>query len=82
MKHDIITSTFIIILQKLMKKLLSLQFNLNYIVGESVAQSKTQIVFAFESQSLARSSVVTKWMGDRYVLGFAHALMFIRSRIL
>ena len=65
-----------------MKKLLSLQSNLNYIVGESVAQSKTQIVFAFESQSLARSSVVTKWMGDRYVLGFAHALMFIRSRIL
>ena len=26
-------------------------------------------VLALESQNLARSSVVTKWMGDRYVVG-------------
>ena len=65
-----------------MKKLLSLKSNLKYIVGESVAQSKTQRVLAFKNTCLARSSVVTKWMGDRYVLGFAHALRFIRSRIL
>ena len=81
-KQDIITNTFIIILYKLMKKLLSLKSNLKYIVGESVAQSKTQRVLAFKNTCLARSSVVTKWMGDRYVLGFAHALRFIRSRIL
>ena len=40
---------------------------------ESVVQSKS---------TRSRSSVVTKWMGDRYVLVFAPALRFLRSQIL
>ena len=31
---------------------------------------------------LARWSVVTKWIGDRYVLGFSPDLRFLRSQIL
>ena len=37
-------------------------------------------VLALESQSYARSSVVTKWMGDRYVPGFAPVLRFLQSK--
>ena len=36
----------------------------------------------FEGQSSARWSVVTKWMGGSYVLGFAPFLRFLRSQIL
>ena len=58
-------------------------------VGQSVVQSSGTVSGAepehqlpLESQSETRWSVVTKRMDDRYVLGFAPALRFLRSQIL
>lgn len=48
--------------------------------NESVAQSNREL--ALESQGSARWSVVNDWMGDRYVLGLAHALRLLQSQIL
>ena len=48
-------------------------------LGESVAQSKST---RSRKPELYTSSVVIKWMGGRYVLGFATSLRFFRSQIL
>ena len=50
-----------------------------YKPGESAAQSKTT---HSGKASQVPSSVVTKWMGDCYMLGFASALRFLWSQIL
>ena len=48
--------------------------------GVSVAQSR--ITYSQKPELSMIQSVVTKWVGGRYVLGFAPALRFLRSPIL
>ena len=43
--------------------------NKNTTPAPTTTTRKISGVLALESQNLARSSVVTKWMGDRYVVG-------------
>ena len=58
-------------------------FTLSYRTPSVSSQWQWQMQSVVQSKSTrSPSSVVTEWMGDRYVLGFVPALRFLRSQIL
>ena len=58
-------------------KQLAMERSFIVVSGESMAQSK---ITRSLKPKLSRWSVVTEWMADRYVLGFAPILRFLRSQ--